>query len=144
MCKTNSFLEKVVSSSLQICRLELNNKKINLTGNESVSWVESAKTLSRNSRPNFVTDLIRLLEKGNLTLTLIMTVKAKPGCKSIQANTRHYLGKMIQSWERKKVISHRFLGAVMSFLTLWLTSSQCHMNNGTPVTKTTSPAQYVF
>ena len=70
MCKTNSFLEKVVSSSLQICKLELNNKKINLTGNESVSWVESAKTLFINSRPNFVTDLIRLLEKGNLTLTL--------------------------------------------------------------------------
>ena len=144
MCKANSFLEKVVSSSLQICRLGLNNKKINLTGNESVSWVESAKTLSVNSRPNFVTALIRLLEKGNLTLTLIMTVKAKPGCRSIQANTRHYVGKMIQSWERKKVISHRFLGAVMFFLTLWLTSSQCHMNNGTPVTKITSPAQYVF
>ena len=71
MCKTNSFLEKVVSSNLQICRLELNNnKKKNLTGNESVSWVESAKTLFINSRPNFVTDLRRLLEKGNLTLTL--------------------------------------------------------------------------
>ena len=56
-------------------------------------------------------DVIWLIyERAVTTLTLTMTMKAKPDVNPYkQINTRQYIGETIQSWEGKVLISHRFL-----------------------------------